>query len=1154
MAISPGTQAAADLLRGEQLIAMAEPQPRVPPIDYNIPYSPGLQGAPYSPAPRVPFPASGIASISDPDLPPISGPSQAVDNYPETDPVPLLGGQLPLLSPGPASSGPGWRTPEEWVGRPSSPGGIGFQEGTRGRTVGDSTRQVADLVRAEQLAALGVGQPTAASIDYNASYSPAPRASYSPAPRAPVSSSVPPVDYNIPYSPGLQQVSAVDYNVPYSQGLLDPPQVPESRYYPSAPGFETPPHLAQYREGYYEEDEGLRDEYMWVDPSGYDTEARRESYYNFVGPPGSGVGSTQYKRISSRPWGSSEEVPWSVFPTKGARYNALPEDALIGPSGLSSEDVWAPYDLAESGGTQFQEGSEGRTVGGHRGLADLADRGRYGDSMLVHMAPEEVAGLASLTENGVTINPETGLPEMFNLKSILPTIIGIGANFIPGVGPIASAAISGLATAAFSEGTASERIGKGLLAGIGSWGMGKLGSMIGGAGAQAGQPGVAGFGKELMGAGGPPPELAAEVFDPSGAIIPYANLKPPVQEFLGTGGVNSANYLKFMQDVKPQFGAALGEPKIDWNVTQFGPSNALTRTPQFTTEQMQSALAGKLDPLLKPVQAAAAYKDASPFDRLGYMKQGLGLGGEGSGMIDMAWKPTAPGRLGLGDLVTPSMAALAGVPAMFPEEKYEYPSTTSTYVDRGPYFPEDVGSQRRQRELPPGYIPGVSPQFNYFARGGTRGKTVSGGLPTIYAFNGGHPAMSADNAPSPDIAIGSSGYPSIDSTVASVVDVDPAVTPSSGPVPVSDYNTTVPGQFSLADLPTPEAHQAELDVAAKQQADTDKGLFQRAFDFTVPQGRVDPETGGISIVDSINPGAVLGTAASLFTGIPGLGMVGSSLGRDSMGLWGSGDTSVPDVEPGGPGGANLASRIPLEDTEKEEGEGESISAYEPITPYTRTLTMPPASYRPGVDPQHSYYDYYAQEGTGGMTIEENIDVEAATEVPPGVAATTGIMQGAPVEVQDDVEVRLRERQVEEPQNPRERAIYDRAVLALQNALEPEVAQRAIDEFLEVFGPDALHMLQEMVRGDRENGGTVETVSGETTVEEGEIQGPDVIAGKIVDPVTGEETANLRVGENEYIEPAASLVRRAQVAGLPPTPENGAMIRGEEERMLRRAVG
>ena len=233
--------------------------------------------------------------------------------------------------------------------------------------------------------------------------------------------------------------------------------------------------------------------------------------------------------------------------------------------------------------------------------------------------------------------------------------------------------------------------------------------------------------------------------------------------------------------------------------------------------------------------------------------------------------------------------------------------------------------------------------------------------------------------------------------------------------------------------------------------------------------------------------------------------------------------------------------------EEEEEEGRRMEALSS----NRIRITPPASYRPGIDPQFSYF---AQGGTEGMTIEENIDVETATEMPAGVAATSGIMQGAPVAVQDDVGARLSERQAEEPQNPRERAIYDRAVLALQNELEPEVAQRAIDEFLEVFGPEALHMLQEMVRGERENGGTVETVNGETTVEEGELQGPDVIAGKIVDPVTGEETADLRVGENEYIEPADSLARRAQVAGLPATPENGAMLRGQEERMLRQAVG
>jgi len=48
-------------------------------------------------------------------------------------------------------------------------------------------------------------------------------------------------------------------------------------------------------------------------------------------------------------------------------------------------------------------------------LADhMASKGRNGDTMLVHMAPEEVAGLHALAlkhGGSLTINPETGLPE-----------------------------------------------------------------------------------------------------------------------------------------------------------------------------------------------------------------------------------------------------------------------------------------------------------------------------------------------------------------------------------------------------------------------------------------------------------------------------------------------------------------------------------------------------------------------------------------------------------------------------------------------------------------------------------------------------------------------------------------------------------------------
>ena len=54
----------------------------------------------------------------------------------------------------------------------------------------------------------------------------------------------------------------------------------------------------------------------------------------------------------------------------------------------------------------------------YSGIAgELASKGRYGDSMLMHVNPMEVEGLASLVP--ITRNPDTGLPEAF-----WPLVIG----------------------------------------------------------------------------------------------------------------------------------------------------------------------------------------------------------------------------------------------------------------------------------------------------------------------------------------------------------------------------------------------------------------------------------------------------------------------------------------------------------------------------------------------------------------------------------------------------------------------------------------------------------------------------------------------------------------------------------------------------------
>jgi hypothetical protein len=86
--------------------------------------------------------------------------------------------------------------------------------------------------------------------------------------------------------------------------------------------------------------------------------------------------------------------------------------------------------------------------------------GRMGDSMLVHMNPREVAGLQSLARSqgtSLTVNPQTGYPEAFNLQALLPIAAGLA------LGPAGyglTAAQAGLATAALGTAPPQEVLKK----------------------------------------------------------------------------------------------------------------------------------------------------------------------------------------------------------------------------------------------------------------------------------------------------------------------------------------------------------------------------------------------------------------------------------------------------------------------------------------------------------------------------------------------------------------------------------------------------------------------------------------------------------------------------------------------------------------------
>ena len=79
----------------------------------------------------------------------------------------------------------------------------------------------------------------------------------------------------------------------------------------------------------------------------------------------------------------------------------------------------------------------------------LGDRGRYGDSMMMHVNPIEVAALDSMTPNGLPRNPHTGQPEAFwFLPALLQTLGSAGAAAAPALtGALTNAGLShGLAS------------------------------------------------------------------------------------------------------------------------------------------------------------------------------------------------------------------------------------------------------------------------------------------------------------------------------------------------------------------------------------------------------------------------------------------------------------------------------------------------------------------------------------------------------------------------------------------------------------------------------------------------------------------------------------------------------------------------------------
>jgi hypothetical protein len=155
----------------------------------------------------------------------------------------------------------------------------------------------------------------------------------------------------------------------------------------------------------------------------------------------------------------------------------------------------------------------------------LASQGRYGDTMLVHMNPVEVAGLDAYTRKmgggGLTVNPRTGQPEAF-----LPFLLGLG---LQGLGMTALQA--GLATG-IGTAVATKDLGKGVLAGLGAFGGADVGAGLGAAG-------TAGTAGSVIPPTAPMAGSAGATLPSGAAVAPTTGIGTvgqPVDLSLGTSG------------------------------------------------------------------------------------------------------------------------------------------------------------------------------------------------------------------------------------------------------------------------------------------------------------------------------------------------------------------------------------------------------------------------------------------------------------------------------------------------------------------------------------------------------------------------------------------------------------------------------------------
>lgn len=249
----------------------------------------------------------------------------------------------------------------------------------------------------------------------------------------------------------------------------------------------------------------------------------------------------------------------------------------------------------------------------------MASRGRGPDTTLVHMAPQEVAGLQALAKahgGSLTINPDTGLPEAGFLSSILPLIAGA---FLGPAGLGLTAMQAGLAAGALGT-VATGSLKKGLMAGLGAFGGAGLAGSVMGAGAGAAQQAAI---------AGVDPTAGLAGLDAGMGAMPVGNIGTQTlgagAETIGAAAQTGASGMqplagvpgKFVTGALPSAPASsmVAPPNVVQSIAEQVPTS--TAMPELSRQGMLNEAAARVTPGTELYKAAGT----SPFDTV---KAGFG--------------------------------------------------------------------------------------------------------------------------------------------------------------------------------------------------------------------------------------------------------------------------------------------------------------------------------------------------------------------------------------------------------------------------------------------------------------------------------------------------------------------------------------------------